>query len=89
MRLVNNLFKIRFWSFQTAAVKLNVDRSMDAKKLISFFEFAEICFSKKMDMGAQWLTMKQVLYSIFLLKAALKKAHRPPTTSLKKPWVHL
>ena len=35
-------------------VKLNVT-SVDAKKLKSFCEFAEVCFSKKMDRGVQWL----------------------------------
>jgi hypothetical protein len=35
-------------------VKLNVT-SVDAKKLKSFCEFAEVCFSKKMDRGVEWL----------------------------------
>ena len=35
-------------------VKLNVT-SVDAKKLKSFCEFAEVCFPKKMDRGVQWL----------------------------------
>ena len=35
-------------------VKLNVT-SVDAKKLKSFCEFAEVCFPKEMDRGVQWL----------------------------------
>ena len=34
--------------------KLNV-RSVDAKRLKSFCELAEVCFPKKMDRGVQWL----------------------------------
>jgi len=55
MRLVNNLFKIRFRSFQThekCGEIVNVG-SIDAKNLISFFEFAKVCFQKKMDRGVQ------------------------------------
>ena len=35
-------------------MKLNV-RSIDVKNLMSFFEFAEVCFPKKVDRGVQWL----------------------------------